>query len=233
MASSGTYLWSPELAECVDEAFERCRIDPATLDVSHILSARRSINLLLVEWAVDDNQDFRVDRFDVPCVEDQQAYVIDPDTDGRIIDITGMVLRRSGIDTPILPMARDEWLALPNKETVGRPSRYYADKRQTEIIVHLWPVPENSTDELILDAMRRYQDAGGIGNDPDIPYYMREAFVSGLAAKLAEKFAPLQLVDRMEAKAMYAFRKANGATKDQTDVFVGPGAGRGPRRRIR
>jgi hypothetical protein len=29
MATSGTFIFNPDLAELVDEALERCRIDPA------------------------------------------------------------------------------------------------------------------------------------------------------------------------------------------------------------
>lgn len=231
MATSGTYLWSPELAECIDEAFERCRVDPSTVDVAHVISARRSINLMLVEWAAEDNQDFRIDRITQALTASDGSYTINPDANGRIIDINTVALRRDGADTVINPMSREEWLGIPVKTTEGRPALYFVDKRQGSIELHLWPVPENSTDVLIIDAMRKFQDAGGSLNEGDIPYYMREAFCAGLAARLGKKFAPEQIIPRLQYDANETFRKANGAQKNQGDVFVTPGSGRGPRSR--
>jgi len=233
MATSGTYLWSPELAECIDEAFERCRVDPSTVDISHVISARRSINLMLVEWAAEDQQDFRIDRITVPLVLGTQTYTVDPSVDGRIIDLNMVSLRRSSVDTTLTPMGRDEWLDIPTKTTQGRPAQYFIDKRQNSITISLWPVPENSTDTLIIDAMRKYADAGGSLNTPDIPYYMREAFCAGLALKLGEKFAPEQMIARLEYRAVKAFKLANAAQKNRGDIRVVPAASRGGRGRGR
>lgn len=235
MATSGTYLWSPDLAECIDDAFERCKVDPSTLDVSHLLSARRSINFLLVEWAVEDYQEFRVDRLvvdlDDATYDAADGMDLDPDTDGRIIDILSMSLRRDDSDTPMVPMSREEWLNIPDKDTPGRPNRFFADKQRDLIKLYLWPTPENDTDDLIIDAMRKFQDAGGPANDPDIPYYMREAFTAGLAAKLGQKYAPVQVLQDLRNEAIRTFRSANGAQKERADVVITVGNGRRRRRR--
>lgn len=222
MPSSGTYLWSPVLADCVDEAFERCRVDPGTLDVSHLISARRSMNFMLSYWATKDNQDYRIDRITQALVLGTQTYTVDPDTDGRVIDINQVSVRRDGTDTSIYPMSRSEWLDIPNKTTQGRPSRYFADKRTDSVIISLWPVPENSTDTLIMDVMRKHQDVGYASDEPDIPYYMREAFVSGLAYSLGRKFAPDQMLPRLAAEADDAFKNANGAQRERGDVTIIP-----------
>lgn len=231
MASSGTYLWSPELSDCVDEAFERCRVDPGTLDPSHLISARRSINFMLAYWATKDNQDFRIDRLaPLALVQGTQNYDIDPDVDGRVIDVNNVLVRRNSIDTGIYPMSRDEWLEIPDKTKEGRPSRYFADKRTTVVTIYLWPVPENSTDTLIMDVMRKFQDAGYASDEPDIPYYMREAFVSSLAYWLGKKFAPEQILPRLMTEADDAFETANGAQRNRGDVTIVPSAGSGRRR---
>ena len=224
MASSGTYLFSPDLAEMVDEAFERCRVDPGTLDVSHMISARRSINLMLTYWATKDNQDYRIDRLSAfALVAGTQEYIIDPDADGRVIDVNGIVVTRAGVDTAIYPMSRDEWLEIPDKTTQGRPSRYFADKRaDSSVVISLWPVPENSTDTLRMDVMRKHMDAGMASNEPDVPYYMREAFAAGLAYWLGEKFAPEPMLNRLQARAGDAFDQANGSQKVRVDVTIVP-----------
>lgn len=226
MPTSGTYLWSPALAECVDDAFERCKIDPATLNIGHITSARRSINFMLVDWAADDMQDFRMDLIsDFALVDGTPTYTIDPDTDGRIIDINMVSLTRQGVDTTIYPMSRQEYFDIPDKLTEGKPSRYFADKQRELIDVTLWTVPENSTDVLQMYVMRKFTDAGeGGALEPDIPYYMREAFAAGLAGKLAIKFAPDQYISRLLEQAETSFTKANGAQRERGDFVIVPGS---------
>lgn len=221
MAYSNTYVWSPDLAECIDDAYERCGVDPSTLDVSHALSARRSINFLMVDWATRDHHDFRVDRIQIPLVTDTQPGLIDPDTDGRIIDILSVSLRRDGIDTSIYPMSRQEWLDIPDKATTGRPNRYFADKQRDGVYMYLWTLPENSTDVLIMDVLRKFNDAGGSANDPDIPYYMREAFTAGLAAKLSVKFA-MDRVQMLTAMATDAWNSADASQRTLGDLVIVP-----------
>lgn len=222
---SGTYLWEPDLAEMVDEAFERCRVDPSTLDVSHVISARRSMNLMLSSWAAEDMQDFRIDRIEpFALTQGTQTYTVDPGTDGRVIDINQVALRRDGSDTTIYPMSRQEWLDIPEKTTQGRPSRYFADKRQNSILITLWTVPENSTDVLVMDVMRKFQDVGYGSDDPDIPYYMREAFAAGLAFHLGRKYAPEPILPRLKSDADDAFETANGAQRERGDFVIIPGS---------
>lgn len=223
MAVSGTYLWSPELAECIDESFERCKVDPSTLDVSHIISARRSINFLLTEWASDDHDNFRIERIEnFPLTVSVPTFPIDPDTDGRIIDILQVSLRRDGTDTTIYPMSRQEWLDIPDKDFEGRPSRYFADKQRDLVQMTLWTVPENSTDTLVMDTVRRYQDAGGSANDPDIPYYLREAFCAGLASRLNVKYGQDARQGYLDNQADIQYTKANSAQRELGDVIMVP-----------
>jgi len=50
VATSSTFIFNPELADHIDEAFERCGIDPADLKARHIRSATRSANLVMSDW---------------------------------------------------------------------------------------------------------------------------------------------------------------------------------------
>jgi hypothetical protein len=221
VAYSETYVWSPDLAECVDDAFERCGVDPSTLDVSHMRSARRSINFMLVDWSAEERHDFRVDRLEISLTQGAHPGLIDPDTDGRIIDVLQVALRRDGVDTGIYPMSRSEWLDIPDKSIEGRPNRYFADKEADGVYVYLWTLPENSTDTLVMDTMRKFKDAGGNAHEPDIPYYMRDAFAAGLAARLAIKFSP-DRVGMLEQLAERSLNRANASQRTLGDVVIVP-----------
>lgn len=51
MSTSGTYSFSPSLADIVLDAFDRIQIRPAALTPDHMMSARRSLNQVFVRWA--------------------------------------------------------------------------------------------------------------------------------------------------------------------------------------
>jgi hypothetical protein len=225
MATSGTYIWNPDLAEMVDEAFERCRVDPALITSRHVLSARRSMRFMLADWATQSFHDFRVQRFSFTVTESTATYT-DPDIPEHLIDILGAVLTRDGVDTPINFMGRAEFLNIPEKTTEGRPDRWYVDKARDGIIATFWPVPENSTDIITFDAVLKFEDHDTASEDADIPYYMFDAFAAGLASRLAEKYAPPELEEKLFAKARVAFRQGTSASKEQGDIRIVPGSGR-------
>ncbi|KPK66539.1 MAG: hypothetical protein AMS21_01910 [Gemmatimonas sp. SG8_38_2] len=237
MATSGTFLWSPELADMVDEAFERARVDPATLSFRHIQSARRSINYMLADWATRDLQEWKISRVDLqtlaslgtPITQGTATYTLS----AEYLDVMNVFLRRNGIDTPIEFMSRQEWADIPDKDVQGRPDRIFIDKQRDAITVSFWTTPENSTDEIYFDIVSRFEDHDSAADNPDVPYYAREAFVADLAARLAEKFSEVVIEDRLRVKAYGspmnptdngAVGRAIAATRERGDVRIVPGS---------
>jgi hypothetical protein len=85
-------------------------------------------------------------------------------------------------------------------------------------------VPENSTDIIKFNAVRKFEDFDTASDNADIPYHMYEAFASGLAARLAEKYAPPELEEKLWVKAAQAFRKGTNASRERRDVYITPGS---------
>jgi len=227
MATSGTYLFNPDLAELVDEAFERCRVDPAVISARHIQSARRSMRFMLTDWATDDFHDFRIQQQSFTLTQSQATYVAGTDFDigvggVSIIDILNVALRRDGVDTPVEFMSRKEVLDIPEKTTEGRPDRVFVDKQRDGITLTFWTTPENSTDEIYFDAVHKFQDADTAADNADIHWYMYDAFAAGLAARLAEKYAPPELEQKLWVKSENAFKKATNAVRERGDVRIVP-----------
>ena len=225
MATSGTWIFNPDLAELVDEAFERCRVDPAHITARHVLSARRSMRFMLADWATEDYHDFRIRQESFTVVQGQATYVAGVDfdiTDTNLIDMLDAVLTRQGVDTPVIPWSRSDYLNIPEKGIEGRPDRWFIDKRRDNIEVTFWPVPENSTDVITFNAVRKFEDSDTAADNADIPYHMYDAFASGLAARLAEKFAPPELEEKLWVKSERAFRKAQNAVRERGDVRIVP-----------
>lgn len=225
MATSGTFIFNPDLAELVDEAFDRCRIDPAKITARHVLSARRSMRFMLADWATKDYHDFRIVQEQFTTVQGQAVYTAGVDfdiTDTNLIDILDAVLERSGVDTPIIPWSRADYLNIPEKSIEGRPDRWFVDKQRDQIVVTFWPVPENSTDIITFNAVRKFEDSDTAADNADIPYHMYDAFAYGLAFRLAEKYAPPKLEASLYGKAQNAFRDAQNAVRERGDVRIVP-----------
>jgi len=235
MATSGTYIFNPDLAEMVDEALERCRIDPAKITSRHVLSARRSMRFMLADWATKDYHNFRIKRQSFTLVQSQAEYVAGTDFDlgtggVSIIDIINVVLRRNGVDTPVEFMSRAELLNIPEKDIEGRADRVFVDKARDGITLTFWTTPENSTDEIHFDAVVKFEDSDTAADNADIPYYMHDAFAYGLAFRLAEKFAPPDLEAALYQKSEMAFRAGTNASRERGDVRIVPTSGSSRRR---
>lgn len=229
MATSGTYIFNPDLAELMDEALERARIDPAKITSRHILSGRRSMRFMLADWATKDFHDFRIQRQSFTVVESQSEYVAGTDFDlgaggVAILDIVNLVLRRNGVDTPIEFMDRAELINIPEKDVEGRPDRVFIDKQRDGITLTFWPVPENATDEIHFDAVLKFEDSDTAADNADIPWYMYDAFCYGLAFRLAEKFSPPELESALYVKSENAFRTGSNASRERADVRIVPGS---------
>ncbi len=229
MATSGTYIFNPDLAELVDEAFDRCRVDPAKITGRHVLSARRSMRFMCSDWVTDDYHNYRIENRSFTVTQSQGVYTAGVDfdiTDTNLIDILDMNLTRQGIDTPVVMYSRQDYLDIPEKSTEGRPDRVFVDKQRDQIVLTFWPVPENSTDIITFNGVRKFEDFDTASDNADIPYYMYEAFAAGLAARLAEKYAPPDLEEKLWIKAERAFRKGTNAQRERGSVRVVPSHGR-------
>lgn len=221
MTTSSTYAGSDfEIATVIDEAFERIGIDPATLTARHLRSARRSLEYLFIEWSNRGQHLWAIDQQTIAAptlVVGTGTY----NTPAGTVAVLEMVIRRDGSDTPIHPMARDEYLAIPNKSEQGLPNRFYFDRSRDTPTITFWNVPDSAADTIIYYRMRRLQDVGGSSYTADVPYRWQEAMVSGLAAKLAEKYAPDRegsMLAKSEAKYASAYQEDRGRHPTTTRV---------------
>lgn len=191
MTSSATYAFNPKLADHIDEAFERCGIDPAELKARHIRSAIRSANLVFGDW-----QNFGYKQH---TLASRTQTLTAADTSFTLptggLDIFHATLKRSGRETEMYPISRSDYNALTNKTAQGRPDRYFVDRGTflgdtPASTVYIYQAAENATDTIELWYIRKQQDAGGLSNTLDITPAYQEAFACGMAFHLCRKYAP-------------------------------------------
>lgn len=223
MASSGEFLFSPQLADIYDEAFERAKIDPASITAKHIRSAQRSVNYMLIEWGNDVIQ-WVFAQATITVTKGSGKYTLPAEAN----NIVTSVIRRSGADTPMIIISRATFLDIPDKTNEGLPVQYYVDKQKDAIQINVWPVPENSTDVIVYDYMKRIEDAGEMQNTPDVPYRYLEAFTAGLAYRLAGKYSSRQVESDLKSKYKEAWENAQDNDDEPASIMFIPSNNRGP-----
>ena len=211
MASSGTYALDFEVAELVEESFERCGIDPATLTMRHARSARRSLNLLFSLWATKEVRLFTVDEQTQTLTDGDASYTA---ASGTLV-ILESVVRRSSVDTPVHLITREQYHMIPNKTAEGLPTQLFFDRKAGTY--YLWNTPENSTDVLRYWRMRRIQDVSTAAETMDVPYVWFEATAAGLAEFLSLKYA-IDRHDKLKGLAEQAFGIAQTFSRERADA---------------
>ena len=214
MATSGSVNFELDVADYIEEAFERCGLEVRT--GYDLKSAKRSLNLMLAEWANRGLNQWTITQRTQAMTEDTGTYSLSAD----VIDILSVVVRRSSTDFALSRISRDAYLSIPTKTTSGRPNQFFLDRQITPVL-KVWPVPENSTDVIHYDALIRMDDADTFVNTLDVPFRLYPGLAAGLAYYISIKRAPnrAQLL-----KAMYEeeFERAMVEDRDRASFKVVP-----------
>jgi len=186
MAVSGSTDFELDVAEYIEEAFERCGLEART--GYDLKTAKRSLNLLFADWANRGLNQWTINQRTFTVISGDGETNLDTD----VIDILSLVVRRDGTDYSLSRISRDEYLSIPTKTTTGRPTQFFLDRQITPNL-KLWPLPDNSTDVIVYDALTRMDDADTYINTVDMPFRFYPCLAAGLAYYIAMKRAPERL----------------------------------------
>ena len=214
MTTSSSTNFEIDVAEYIEEAFERCGLEART--GYDLQTAKRSMNIMLAEWANRGLNQWTIEQRTQTLTANHSDYSLETD----VIDILSAVVRRSTTDFSMTRISRDNYLAIPTKTTTGRPTQFFLDRQITPNL-KIWPAPENSTDTIVYDALTRIQDADGVTNTMEIPFRFYPCLTAGLAYYIAMKRAP----DRIQLlKSVYEeeFERAMGEDRDRSSFTVTP-----------
>ena len=210
MASSGSYDFSLDIDEVIEEAMEMIGGEQ-TLG-QEPKSARRSINLLLQDWQNRGILLWTADTTAVSVSTSVTAYALTSST----IDVTEAVLSRSDIDLQIERITMEEYLKIPRKGQTGRPSQYAVRRGKNNVSVFLWPVPENNTDILKLEQVRYLQDVDkSAGQTADISRRFIPCLTAGLAYYMSMKRPGVQAGRMQFIKQEYEDRLMRAMHEDR------------------
>jgi len=214
MTTSNSTNFELDVADYIEEAFERCGLEVRT--GYDLQTAKRSLNIMLAEWANRGLNQWTIEQRTQALTANDSDYSLGTD----VIDILSAVVRRSTTDFSMSRISRDTYLSTPSKATTGRPTQFFLDRQITPNL-KIWPTPENSTDIIVYDALTRMQDADSPTNTVEIPFRFYPCLTAGLAYYISMKKAP----DRIQLlKTVYEeeFERAMGEDRDRSSFTVTP-----------
>jgi len=129
MTTIGTESFNLDLNNLVEEAFERAGSELRS--GYNMRTARRSLNLLTIEWANRGVNLWTIEEGQIPLVQGQVTYPLPNDT----IDLIEHVVRTSNgvqstqTDINITRISVSTYATIPNKITQGRPIQVWVDRK--------------------------------------------------------------------------------------------------------
>jgi hypothetical protein len=227
MATSGVATFNMDFTEIAEEAWERAGREMRS--GYDLRTARRSMNLLTIEWVNRGINLWTIEAGSVDLVESTSQYTLAADT----IDLLEHVIRTNSgntstqSDLTINRIGVGTYSSIPNKLTEGRPIQMWIDRQRDAPVLNLWPVPDQS-DTYVLRywRIRRIQDAGSGVETADMNYRFLPSLVSGLAYNIALKVP--ELMERVPMlKGVYeeAFALAAAEDREKTSDYYIPRIG--------
>ncbi len=227
MTTSGTTSFNMDFTEIAEEAWERAGREMRS--GYDLRTARRSMNLMTIEWQNRGINMWTIDEGTINLVDGTPEYNLPADT----IDLlehqirTGSGNQATQSDLTINRISVSTYAAIPNKLSRGRPIQIYIERLRDNPVVNVWPVPDNDNYVLYYWRMRRIEDAGSGIQTSDMNFRFFPVLVSGLAYYIAMKIP--ELADRIPMlKAAYEeqFELAAGEDREKTSARFVPRVGR-------
>jgi len=186
MATSGTNTFNLDVDQVIEEAFERCGLNSRS--GYDLKSARRSLNIMLAEWANRGINLWTVELRTKTLTASTSSYTLDSD----LIDILEAVLYTTGnttTDVEVDRISRAEYLNISKKSTEAAPTQYHLLRGQSTPTLYLYPTP-NAADTFKYWGLTKIQDAGDYEDELDVPTRFLPCLTAGMAYYVSLKKSP-------------------------------------------
>jgi len=130
--TTGTAAFNLDLNDIIEEAYDRAGIEVRT--GYEFRTARRSLNLLTIEWANRGINLWTIQEGAINLVTGQAVYPIPEDT----IDLLDHVIRQNNgtastqVDINITRISESTYSTIPNKLTTGRPIQVWVNRQTAQ-----------------------------------------------------------------------------------------------------
>jgi len=230
MTTTGTASFNLDLNDLIEEAFERCGSELRT--GYDFRTARRSLNLLTIEWANRGINLWTIEQGQITLTTGVGVYDLPVDT----IDLLDQVIRTNAgsasnqTDINISRISESTYSTIPNKLAQGRPIQVWINRQSGATTpsgikypqINIWPTPNDPDNQYIFVywRLRRIQDAGDGVNTQDIPFRFLPCMVAGLAYYLSMKIPGVDPNRSVALKADYEQQFQLAADEDREKASI-------------
>jgi hypothetical protein len=145
---------------------------------------------------------------------------------GGLAQVQNQLTNTQPIDFVIYPISTTEYDDQPNKFSQARPTTVWWD-RQINSVATFWQVPDGNGPYVLFyrATLLQLDIRADSGYGVDAPIRFMEAYVSGLAAKLAISYPPPQpnTAEKMDQLAERAFQYASRQDSENVPLYISPG----------
>jgi hypothetical protein len=227
MSTSGTTTFNPDFTEIAEEAWERAGREMRS--GYDLRTARRSFNLMTIEWQNRGINMWTIDEGYINLVQGTNTYVLPADT----IDLLEHVIRTGSgnvstqADLSITRISVSTYATIPNKLQQARPIQVWVQRLETPQIT-VWPTPDQGTAlspyyVFRYWRMRRIDDAGTGVNTADVSFRFLPCLTAGLAYYIAMKVPELaNRIPMLKATYDEQFDLAAGEDREKAAIRFVP-----------
>lgn len=185
MTTSGTTLFNLDIADIIEEAYERAGYEARTGYDAR--TARRSLNLLLSDWSNRGVNQWTVQEVSTPLTNGVNEYALGTDTVGILEAVIRDTSNGNNSDTECDRISFEEYLNYPDKDVTGHPVQFALLRGRDNPTLFLYPTPSQTTFFFVHWRIRQMEDVDAMAQDADVPNRFLPALVAGLAWELAMK----------------------------------------------
>jgi hypothetical protein len=223
MTTSGTTAFNMDFTEIAEEAWERAGREMRS--GYDLRTARRSMNLLTIEWQNRGINLWTIDEGSVNLVQGTSEYDLPADT----IDLLEQAIRTGAgnaatqSDLTISRISVSTYASIPNKLSQGRPIQVWIERLRDNPKINVWPVPDSNDYVFRYWRMRRVQDAGSGVETADMNFRFFPCLVAGLAYYIAMKDPALAgRIPMLKQEYEEQFMLAAGEDREKTPARFVP-----------
>jgi len=242
VTTSGTNTFNLDLNNLIEEAFERAGVEIRT--GYDFRTARRSLNLLTIEWANRGINLWTIEEGTIALTQGTITYALPVDTIDLIEHVVRTQTGQEQTDININRISVSTYASIPNKNAQGRPIQVWIDRQSGAKYpingnepnttnpntgvnppnINVWPAPDQSNYyTFVYWRMRRMQDAGNGTNTQDIPFRMLPCLVAGLAYYIAMKIPDaLPRLEMLKMSYEEQWQLASGEDREKAPLRLVP-----------
>lgn len=231
MATTGTYAYNPTVATVITDALRVLGVieEGKTASSAQITDSLPAFEMYMKGLGKHGLNLWTIATHEETVVSGTYSFI----PTKKFLKITDAVYRDyTGEDTTLIPLTREEYWNLSDKDQTGQPTQFYYDPQESaaESKIYVWPSPDATaatatsyfeiTGQILLEDV----DSEGSGTYTlDVPQEWLETIKYGLATRLAPMYGyPVQERNLLNNEYSLMLKESLDWDTEQESIYLQP-----------